>query len=259
MAKPAIRLNIPEPCSESWQEMSPVDGGRHCQSCSKTVLDFTALSDQELISFFTSNRGTPVCCRLHESQVNREISAPLVRPFLRVWQRAAALLLAAQSFSLYAAAQPSRKAHTVSVPATKKAGHRVVKGQLHAFEGLRPSKVDFIIRTADSQSLLVTADSTGAFSLQLPASYKKDTIHWERQDVAGGYIIAGAAALPKGQELLHVYWQAMEQREPVIVEGYREHRVFGGLPVVHYADLKLEKKSFFRRLTGIFQKKKSHD
>ena len=36
-------LLIPKPCHENWDAMTPRDDGRHCASCSKTVVDLTGL------------------------------------------------------------------------------------------------------------------------------------------------------------------------------------------------------------------------
>ncbi len=38
-------VNVSKPCHETWQAMTPVTGGRHCRSCSKTVTDFTKMSN----------------------------------------------------------------------------------------------------------------------------------------------------------------------------------------------------------------------
>ena len=50
--KSNISLHIDNPCSESWQNMTPNEQGRFCASCQKSVVDFTAMSDNELIDWF---------------------------------------------------------------------------------------------------------------------------------------------------------------------------------------------------------------
>ena len=61
------RISIPEPCHEDWQQMPRVAQGRHCQSCCKTVIDFTAMSSQEIISYFASHKD--VCGKIAKSQL----------------------------------------------------------------------------------------------------------------------------------------------------------------------------------------------
>jgi len=69
--KQKIQISIPEPCHESWQNMTPVEKGRFCASCQKTVLDFTYLSDNEIINLV--NKNDNLCVRLKETQIDRNL------------------------------------------------------------------------------------------------------------------------------------------------------------------------------------------
>ncbi|HMI62336.1 MAG TPA: hypothetical protein VK518_15565, partial [Puia sp.] len=62
MSKP-FQLQIPTPCHESWANMQPSDKGRHCAACQKTVVDFTAMSDTEIIRYL-SRASQHICGRL---------------------------------------------------------------------------------------------------------------------------------------------------------------------------------------------------
>lgn len=66
-----IQITIPEPCQEGWQNMTPVEKGRFCASCQKTVLDFTHLSDNEIINLVAKN--DTLCGRINVSQLNRNL------------------------------------------------------------------------------------------------------------------------------------------------------------------------------------------
>lgn len=69
--KQKIQINIPEPCHKGWQNMTPVEKGRFCASCQKTVLDFTYLSDNEIIKLVSKNDN--LCGRISISQLNRNL------------------------------------------------------------------------------------------------------------------------------------------------------------------------------------------
>lgn len=69
--KQKIQISIPEPCQEGWQNMTPVEKGRFCASCQKTVLDFTHLSDNEIIKLVSKNDA--LCGRINVSQLNRNL------------------------------------------------------------------------------------------------------------------------------------------------------------------------------------------
>jgi len=68
----AIQLHIPEPCHENWQQMTPQEQGRFCGSCRKMVIDFSVMSDKEILHYISS-AGTQVCGRFANEQLNREI------------------------------------------------------------------------------------------------------------------------------------------------------------------------------------------
>lgn len=69
--KQKIQITIPEPCHEGWQNMTLVEKGRFCASCQKTVLDFTNLSDNEIVNLV--NKNDNLCGRISTSQLNRNL------------------------------------------------------------------------------------------------------------------------------------------------------------------------------------------
>lgn len=72
MDKRNLRLSIPEPCHENWEMMSAAEKGRHCDKCSKTVVDFTGMSDGAITDYFEAN--TNICGRFQPYQLNRPLS-----------------------------------------------------------------------------------------------------------------------------------------------------------------------------------------
>jgi hypothetical protein len=66
----SIKLTIPEPCHENWQNMQPNKDGRHCLSCQKTVVDFSLMSDKEILEY-VSSKGDNLCGRFDKHQLNR--------------------------------------------------------------------------------------------------------------------------------------------------------------------------------------------
>ena len=81
------QLLIAEPCHEQWGDMQPDADGRFCGSCRKTVVDFTMMSDQEVLSWL-SGAGKSVCGRFMEDQLNRDLSPvkPPKRNRYAIWQ-----------------------------------------------------------------------------------------------------------------------------------------------------------------------------
>ncbi len=76
------QINIPDPCSEDWNKMSPSEQGRFCASCQEEVIDFTKKSDAELLEFILS--GSKSCGRYRKTQLEITYSVP-EQP--KIWQR----------------------------------------------------------------------------------------------------------------------------------------------------------------------------
>lgn len=63
-----MHINITSPCSEKWENFTPSSGGRHCNSCAKVVIDFTQMTDAEIIQYFKQHK-TGTCGRFHPQQL----------------------------------------------------------------------------------------------------------------------------------------------------------------------------------------------
>ncbi|MEZ4805732.1 MAG: hypothetical protein R2852_09685 [Bacteroidia bacterium] len=55
--KSHIQVHLTNPCHENWNAMTEVKNGKFCASCSKTVVDFTLMSDQQILDFLALNAG----------------------------------------------------------------------------------------------------------------------------------------------------------------------------------------------------------
>lgn len=60
-------ITIPKPCHQNWQQMTPAEYGRHCDHCCKTVVDFTAMTNAQVIDYLSSS--AKVCGRFSQNQV----------------------------------------------------------------------------------------------------------------------------------------------------------------------------------------------
>ena len=65
-------FSIPQPCSANWAAMAPTADGRHCAACQTEVVDFTRLSEAEILAYlaYLAQRGRrPVCANAHAAQL----------------------------------------------------------------------------------------------------------------------------------------------------------------------------------------------
>ena len=90
-----IHLSIPKPCHENWQEMTPTQQGRFCNSCAKEVVDFSIMTDREVLNYFTKKEDAKVCGRFIPEQLDKpiQIQFPEKRRRYWYWNYAAAFFL----------------------------------------------------------------------------------------------------------------------------------------------------------------------
>lgn len=70
---PKLTLHIPTPCTQNWNSFPQNESGGFCSQCSKTVIDFTQLSDKELYQALALQNPGKICGRFTQSQLNRDI------------------------------------------------------------------------------------------------------------------------------------------------------------------------------------------
>lgn len=168
-----LKLEIENPCTENWHNMMPDEKGRFCLSCTKQVVDFSKMTDQELIRFFKQNRKTDMCGQLSDWQLNRVLIESPRRRWLPYFLQAT---LPAILFLNRAEAQQSRLSNDTSV--VRRVGETadlkqlrllaadsapvVIRGKVVDHEG---KPVAFAsIKVVDTEQYSLT-DSTGNFQI----------------------------------------------------------------------------------------------
>ena len=100
---------IPHPCHEDWNAMTDSETseerGRHCDVCSKVVVDFTKMSDAEMIDYLQQHSKQKICGHFRNEQLYQaekiEINlAPIPTNLSFKKYFAIALLIAFTSFGL---------------------------------------------------------------------------------------------------------------------------------------------------------------
>lgn len=74
MQEPNFIVRIPEPCHEDWNKMKPEEKGRFCNSCSKTVIDFSNKTDNEIKAILDENKNGHLCGHFKKSQIDRPLN-----------------------------------------------------------------------------------------------------------------------------------------------------------------------------------------
>jgi hypothetical protein len=167
-----INLSIPKPCNEDWNKMTLGDKGRFCASCQKSVIDFTSMSDRQVVEFFKKTSSS-VCGRFYQDQLNRDIEFSRKRiPWIKYFFQ---FTLPAFLISMKATAQKNRTliGDTIYCTSTmgfvtgklapeKSADSGIISGQIVDDKGNKISFASVMIKNTKTETL---ADANGNFKL----------------------------------------------------------------------------------------------
>jgi hypothetical protein len=180
-----LTVTIPQPCPESWDAMTPTSTGRHCAACQKTVVDFSLMSDGEILALLQKS-STGLCGRFDAGQLARPLR-PVAVAASRRWQTWAAtlatvlglreLLPATAQAQLVPTEQTARKPfelkrNKLRLPVPEKAGS--IRGQVldSATQQALPGVAVFF---KGQTSATTSTDANGHFLLKLPAGRQRNT------------------------------------------------------------------------------------
>lgn len=79
------KLHLENSCHENWNEMKPEEKGKFCESCSKTVIDFSRSSIQEVFRFMKT-KEEHTCGRFTKEQMDQVFvekqNHPWIQPYV---------------------------------------------------------------------------------------------------------------------------------------------------------------------------------
>ncbi|MFS4456447.1 carboxypeptidase-like regulatory domain-containing protein [Maribacter sp. 2304DJ31-5] len=64
----AFSISVQKPCSEKYEDFGKTEKGGFCTTCQKEVIDFSIMSEMEIINYFSNNNGE-LCGRFRMAQL----------------------------------------------------------------------------------------------------------------------------------------------------------------------------------------------
>jgi len=227
--------------------MQPGAEGRFCGSCQKTVVDFTMMSDQELLAWFARDRGN-VCGRMTEDQLNRDL-VPARLPKKKVWAVWWQFLVAGLLVSSEASSQVKPPKETINQAYDDTARSQVVMG----FATLLPDQSLRIIDSAtqkplqgvsvqvDDEPEYFITDSTGKIMIPLQLIARASALKISCIGYAHTVVPVDESWLGGGK-IVRLVAQPLEL-PPVTVKGGTMRRISGSVLTVY-----VEKYSIFKSI-----------
>jgi len=188
-----VQLSIPKPCAESWAAMTPTGPGRHCAACAKTVVDFTQLSDAEILEQLARAGRGGTCGRIPREQLQRPLQPVALAPPVR-WRAWLAATVAVwglrESLGTAAKAQSrtEQRANTGDVSDQLQLKHKddyeglrftqfVLEGTV-TIDGGKEALPGTTVRLKNTM-IGTAADMAGHYSLVIPAEYAAQPVEVE--------------------------------------------------------------------------------
>ncbi len=63
-----IEVRLPEACPKKWEQFEVLIDGRLCHHCNHVVVDFSAMTDAEVVAYFQNHQGR-ICARIRPAQL----------------------------------------------------------------------------------------------------------------------------------------------------------------------------------------------
>ncbi len=168
-----LHLEIPKNCHENWSNMHPNADGSFCNSCQKTVIDFTGMSDNDLVAFFKTNNKN-VCGRFSPNQLQRDIKEPAKKiNWLRyvIHFTIPALLISLKSTAQLLKSTPQTEIGPINqkkdVAETKQAEKFIATGRVVDAADMPLAGASVVIKGTQKGTL---TDNNGEFSIKCPDS-----------------------------------------------------------------------------------------
>ncbi len=167
-----LQIQINSPCHENWDKMQPTASGNFCSACQKTVIDFTTLTDNQLLEYF-KKRPADTCGRFYTDQLEQPLELPEKRiPWMKYFLTVS---LPALLFTYKGQAQRFIKRQVQPMEVTSKKSHATahiingftITGKVTGENG---QPVPFASVIVPGSSNGIAADSNGVFTIRLRAT-----------------------------------------------------------------------------------------
>ncbi len=181
MKHQTIKINIAEPCHENWEKMLDEEKGKFCLSCQKQVVDFSRMTNEEIINYFNVNEGKKTCGRIAKHQHNTPISnyQKVVTPFFNRYVASFFMALGFYNPSTAQTKDVSVEQHmngeiAVKQPHISSDKKLVINGRVldqKTKKGIKGATI-----TVAGSDITTTTDKNGNYTVSIPARLQNENL-----------------------------------------------------------------------------------
>lgn len=156
---------VHQPCSENYDAMKPVHGGKFCGTCVHVVKDFTDWNQQDIVDFLKAQNGK-VCGRFSHEQLGQRKSK---------WTTALKVSVLAALSLWFSKTEMKAQAQTDVAPTTKTVSDSVVllvRGEISS-NGKKVYRSKIEARDSSGNVMATARSYDGKFELNVPVASPK--------------------------------------------------------------------------------------
>lgn len=183
MKPTTLRIQIAEPCHENWDKMLEEEKGKFCLACQKNVVDFSRMSNEEIINYFEQNAGKSICGRIAKHQHNTPISnyRKVVTPWFNKYVAGFFIALgfyhpSKGQTAIQASEQLTTKGRvsvdTAPIMSDKKL---VINGRV--LDSKTNKGIKGVEITIAGSDIVVTTDKNGNYSVEIPQRFQNESLY----------------------------------------------------------------------------------
>jgi len=184
MKKLTCQISIPKPCNESWENMQTNAEGRFCESCAKTVVDFSKMSDEAILKFLQKN-SQHACGRFRNDQLNRPINPIQYQSGVFNWKPLAASVLLTLGIKSALAQTPKIQTPKTEQSTNYEDPDSQVKPRIQHLPFYCGKVIDSKTKNGLpnirvmllNSNLIAFSDSNGFFEIEIPDSLLNQLLH----------------------------------------------------------------------------------
>ncbi len=236
--KKEISISI-YPCSENPENMLKTENGKFCFACSKNVIDFTQMTDNEIIQFLSKNAENQ-CGTFKKTQIDRVLIENEKSTFRNYFTKTISFFSSLLILSTYN--QTFANSNTIEAKTNQfeknifkeieksDSSKNVVKGKVIDFDSKEPL-IGAVVNLVGT-SIRKFADENGEFSIEIP-----DSLVGKAFSIEAHYIGFSSTILSFNANESPFY-------ESFIIEMKENNVIQGGICVT-------PKRTWFQKLFGI--------
>jgi hypothetical protein len=181
MKPTTIKIKIGTPCHENWDKMLEEERGRFCLSCQKAVVDFSRMTNEEIITYFEQNADKKTCGRIaihqHDTPISnyRKVITPWFNRYVAGFLMAVGFYNPGKAQTTDTPIENHMMKGEIAVNTAKQSNKElVVSGRVLDQDTKKPIKGANV--KIDGADVFVATDKNGSYSISVPERYQNSSL-----------------------------------------------------------------------------------